>query len=254
MAFTEGGLLTAVLGEANRAQESNSDIKLITHKLTFERITHLPEQPLFCGIGSIAIAVLHTQPKVVTSILWVRAHQALRFGITITSCPQVLVFDANDLVASDILFAKELGSKTNKGLDFVSSSLVNKRPMMKLIPIRADTITDFFNADNSHKSVRKLETVFKKRTGDHDKFIYNWLRAAAMVRDLTLTNNADSTSQMQLEPEQPRDFTLAHSEDIYADLKTGFNKDDQEFGTAIANGILNCLSKEFNPAPILSLT
>ena len=248
MAFTEGELQSAILGEANRAKESNSDIQIITHKLTFDRTTHLPIQPLFCGVGTLAIAVVNTQPKVVTPILWVRAHQSQRFGITITSCPQILIFDANDLVASDVLFAKELGSNTNKDLDFVSSSLVKPRPMMKLIPIRADTITDFFNPDNSHRSVRDLETVFKNRKGDHDKFVYSWLRAAAMVKDTTLTNNADSTSQMQLEPAQPRDFTLDHSEDVYADLKTGFNEDDQEFGTAVANGILNCLSKEFNPA------
>ena len=249
MSFTEGGFQTAILGEATRAKESNSRSQLITHPLTFNRTTHLPDQALFCGIGTLGVAVLNTQPKKVTPILWVRAYQTQRFGITITSCPQVVVFDANDLLASDVWIAKDADSTANQGLDYVTSALIKQRPMMKLIPIRAETITDFFNADNSHKSVRDLVTMFKSRTDKHDKFVYSWLRAAAMVRDTTLPNNADSTSQMQLEPEQPREFTLAHSVDIYKDLQTGFSEDDNTLGTAIANGVLNCLSKEFRPTP-----
>ncbi|OEU18990.1 hypothetical protein FRACYDRAFT_237280 [Fragilariopsis cylindrus CCMP1102] len=249
MAFTEGGFQTAILGEATRAKESNSRSQLITHPLTFNRTTHLPDQALFCGIGTLGVAVLNTQPKKVTPILWVRAYQTQRFGITITSCPQAVIFDANDLVASDVWIAKDADSTANQGLDYVTSALIKQRPMMKLIPIRAETITDFFNADNSHKSVRDLITMFKSRTDKHDKFVYSWLRAAAMVRDTTLPNNADSTSQMQLEPDQPRWFTLAHSVDIYKDLQTGFSEDDNTLGTAIANGVLNCLSKEFRPTP-----
>jgi hypothetical protein len=194
----ERGLQSAVLNEAKPAQDANSGSQPITNALTFDRINHRPEHPIFWGIGTLAVGVLHTNPKVVTPILCVGAHQSHQFGATIAACPQAVVFNANDLVASEVRFAKDTNSRANKDLDYISSVLIHKQPMMKLIPIQAEYITDLFDEDNSHKSVRELTTLFKNRTGEQDKFFRNWLRVAAVAKYFTLTNNADSTSQLQL--------------------------------------------------------
>jgi hypothetical protein len=73
------------------------------------------------------------------------------------------------------------------------------------------------------------------------------LRAAFVAKDLD--NNADSTSQLQIEPEFPATFTAEQLATFYTDLAIGFDEENHTFGTTIANGILNVLHPTFVPPP-----
>jgi hypothetical protein len=65
-----------------------------------------------------------------------------------------------------------------------------------------------------------------------------------------VNNNADSTSQLQIEPELREYFPLEQSSTFNTDLQIGFDDDDHTFGTAVANGIRNCLHPSFAPEPV----
>jgi hypothetical protein len=73
------------------------------------------------------------------------------------------------------------------------------------------------------------------------------LRAVFVAKDLD--NNADSTSQLQIDPELPATFTAEQSAMFYTDLTIGFDEENHTFGTTIANGILNVLHPTFTPPP-----
>jgi hypothetical protein len=78
--------------------------------------------------------------------------------------------------------------------------------------------------------------------------VRNWLRAAFVAKDLD--NNADSTSQLQINPELPEYFSVEQSSTFYTDLQIGFDDDNHTFGTTVANGIRNCLHPSSIPEPV----
>jgi hypothetical protein len=120
--------------------------------------------------------------------------------------------------------------------------------MIKVVPIRPDQIVDFFDPDRTPRSVRTIAKVFEGRKTVKDTPVRNWLRVAFVAKDLD--NNADSTSQQQIEPELPEYLSLEQSSTFYTDLQIGFDDDDHTFGTAVANGIQKCLHPSFIPEPV----
>jgi hypothetical protein len=102
----------------------------------------------------------------------------------------------------------------------------------------------------SPRSTGRTQTVNKVFEGSKtakDSLFWNWLRAAFVAKDLD--NNADSTSQLQIEPEFPATFTAEQLATFYTDLAIGFDEENHTFGTTIANGILNVLHPTFVPPP-----
>jgi hypothetical protein len=97
---------------------------------------------------------------------------------------------------------------------------------------------------NTNQIVSK---VFEGRKTAKDSLFQNWLRAAFVAKDLD--NNADSTSQLQIEPELPATFTAEQLATFYTDLAIGFDEENHTFGTTIANGIFNVLHPNFVPPP-----
>jgi hypothetical protein len=95
----------------------------------------------------------------------------------------------------------------------------------------------------SEQSVKYLKVEKQPKT----PIFRNWLRAASVAQDLD--NNANSTSQLQIEPEFPATFTAEQSATFYTDLAIGFDKENHMFGFAIADGILNVLHPSFVPPP-----
>jgi hypothetical protein len=81
--------------------------------------------------------------------------------------------------------------------------------MIKVVPIRPDQIVDFFNPDGTPRSVRTIAKVFEGKKEVKHTLVRNWLRAAFVAKDLD--NNADSTSQLQIEPELPEYFSVEQS-------------------------------------------
>jgi hypothetical protein len=77
------------------------------------------------------------------------------------------------------------------------------------------------------------------------------LEAVFVAKDLG--NNADSRSQLQIEPKLPATFTAEQSATFYTDLAIGFDEENHTFGTTIANGILNVLYPTFVPPPELEV-
>jgi hypothetical protein len=75
--------------------------------------------------------------------------------------------------------------------------------------------------------------------------VKNWIRAALVAQGTT--ENADSMSQFQIEPDMPNIFTPEQFETFYTYIKIGFNEADHTFGTNVANGLLNCLHPSFIP-------
>ena len=49
---------------------------------------------------------------------------------------------------------------------------------------------------------------------------WNWLQAAFVAKDLTLSNNADNISQLQIDPKLLATFTLDQSSTFYNNLLT----------------------------------
>ena len=244
MTFTEGALKEALITEVEEYEENGH---LLTLDIALDPINQLLETPVFWSAGSIVAAVLNCAPKVVTPIMCVSAYQGNRYGVTIDQVPRAVIIDHDDTISTDSLFSKTTSARVNRNKDYINTVNLTRRHMLKVIPIKPEYLPEFFNNDGSTRSVRELITVFdRKRAADHVLF-RNWLRAAFVAMDLTITNNADSTSQLQIEPQLPATFTLEQSSTFYTDLKIGFDEDDHTFGTVIANGIRNCLHPDFVP-------
>jgi hypothetical protein len=73
--------------------------------------------------------------------------------------------------------------------------------MIKVVPIRSDQTVDFFDPNGTPRSVRTIAKVFEGKKEVKHTLVRNWLQAAFVAKDLD--NNADSTSQLQTEPELP---------------------------------------------------
>lgn len=246
MTFAEGALKTAVLTEA---QKNDTNGQLLTQEIALDAVHHLPETPVFWSAGSMVAAVLNCAPNVVTAIMCVGAHQGNRYGVTIEHIPRAVIINHEDLIGTESLFSKKTNAVTNREKDYIATVLLNKRQMMKVVPIRPEYIKDFFKEDGTQRGVRELTAIFDGKKTNSNILFRNWLRAAFVAEDLTIINNADSTSQLQIDPELPATFTLEQSSTFYTDLKIGFDEDDHSFGTTIANGVRNCLHEAFVPAP-----
>jgi hypothetical protein len=119
--------------------------------------------------------------------------------------------------------------------------------MLSVVPLRPDQLEELFDPDGTLRSVQTVSKVFEGRKTAKDSLFRNCLQAAFVAKDLD--NNADSTSQLQIEPEFPATFTAEQSETFYTDLAIGFDKENHTFGTAIEDGILNVLPPSFVPPP-----
>jgi len=243
MPFTAGALHQALLHEALEVNNG----QLITQEIVLDPTHNLPITPVFWSTGSIVAAVLNCSPKQVTTILCVGAHQGKRFGVTIEQIPKAVIISHDDLVGSNALFSKNANSVANRDKDYVRTVLQTQRHMMKVVPVRADQFHLFFDTDDNPGSVRDTAKLFEGRKTAKDTLVRNWLRAALVAKDLD--NNADSTSQLQIEPELPATFSAEQSPTFYTDLKVGFDEDDHTVGTAVADGILNSLHPSFIPEP-----
>jgi hypothetical protein len=178
----------------------------------------------------------------------VGAHQGKRYGITIETVPRAVIINHEDLIGSNALFAKNANAIINRDKDYIRTVLQTQKQMIKVVPIRPDQIVDFFDPDGTPRSVRTIAKVFEGKKEVKHTLVRNWLRAAFVAKDLN--NNADSTSQLQIEPELPEYFSVEQSSTFYTDLQIGFDDDDHTFGTTIANGIRNCLHPSFIPEPL----
>jgi hypothetical protein len=119
--------------------------------------------------------------------------------------------------------------------------------MLSVVPLCPDQLEELFDPDGTLRSVRTVSKVFEGRKTAKDSLFRNWLRAAFVAKDLD--NNADSTSQLQIDPEFPATFTAEQSATFYTDLAISFDEENHTFGTAIADGILNVLHPSFVPLP-----
>jgi hypothetical protein len=119
--------------------------------------------------------------------------------------------------------------------------------MLSVVPLRPDQLVELFDPDGTLRSVRTVSKVFEGRKTAKDSLFRNWLRAAFVAKGLD--NNADSTSQLQIESEFPATFMAEQSATFYNDLAIGFDEENHTSGTAIADGILNVLHPSFIPPP-----
>jgi hypothetical protein len=115
--------------------------------------------------------------------------------------------------------------------------------MLSVVPLRPVQLDKLFNPDGTLRSVRTVSKAFEGRKTAKDSPFQNWLRAAFVAQDLN--NNADSTSQLQIEPRFPTTFRAEQSATFYTDLAIGFDEENHTFGNAIADGILNALHPSF---------
>ena len=244
MTFVEGAFKDAVLNEARR-DENNG--QLLKQELQLDEVNNLPINPVFWSAGSIVAAVLNCAPKVVTPIMCVGAYQGNRYGITIETVPRAVIINHEDLIGGNALFAKNANAVANRDKDYILTVLQTQKQMIKVVPIRPDHLEDFFEPDGTPRSVRTIAKVFEGKKTPRDSLVRNWLRAAFVAKDLD--NNADSTSQLQIEPDLPNWFSVEQSSTFYTDLQIGFDDDDHTFGTTVANGIRNCLHPSFAPEP-----
>jgi hypothetical protein len=174
------------------------------------------------------------------------AHRAK--SITIKTVPRTVVINHKDLIGSNALFAKSANAVVTRDKDYISTVLQTQKQMIKVVPLRPDQIVDFFDPNGTPRSVRTIAEIFEGKKAVKDTLVRNWLRAAFVAKDLG--NNADSTSQLQIEPDLPEYFSLEQSSTFYTDLQIGFDNSDHTFGTTVANGIRNCLHPAFIPEPI----
>jgi hypothetical protein len=119
--------------------------------------------------------------------------------------------------------------------------------MLSVVLLRPNQLEELFDPDGTLRSVRTVRKVFEGRKTAKGSLFRNWLRAAFVAQDLD--NNADSTSQLQIELDFPAMFTAEQSATFYTDLAIGFDEEKHTFGTAIADGILNVLHPSFVPPP-----
>jgi hypothetical protein len=98
--------------------------------------------------------------------------------------------------------------------------------MLSVVPLRPDQLDELFDPDGTLRSVRTVSKISEGRKTAKDSLFRNWLRAAFVAQDLG--NNADSTSQFQIEPEFPATFTAEQLATFYTDLATGFDKENHK--------------------------
>jgi hypothetical protein len=92
--------------------------------------------------------------------------------------------------------------------------------MLSVVPLRPNQLDELFDPYGTLRSVRTVSKVFEGRKTAKDSLFHNWLRAAFVAQ--YLDNNADSTSQLQTEPDFPATFTAEQSATFYTDLAIGF--------------------------------
>jgi hypothetical protein len=243
MPFTEGALREALLTETQR--ENNG--QLICLDFLLDPTHNLPVTPVFWSTGSIVAAVLNCSPKQITPIMCISAHEGNRFGVTIETTPKTVIINHDDTLAHNALFLKNANSIANRDKDYISTVLQTQKHMLSVVPLRPDQLDELFDPDGTLRSVRTVSKVFEGRNTAKDSLFRNWLRAAFVAQDLD--NNADSTSQLQIEPDFPATFTAEQSATFYIDLAIGFVEENHTFGTAIKDGILNVLHPSFVPPP-----
>ena len=243
MTFIEGTLLEAILTESKR--ENNG--QLIHQEIELDPIQNLPITPVFWSTGSIVAAILNCAPKQITAIMCISAYEGKRFGITIEKVPKAVIISQEDTVASNALFSKTTNSVANREKDYVLTVLQTQKHMLSVVPIRPDQVEELFDPDGTPRSVRTVNKVFEGRKTVKDTLFRNWIRAAFVAKNLD--NNADSTSQLQIEPDLPVTFTAEQSSTFYTDLSIGFDEEDHTFGTTVANGITNTFHPSFVPPP-----
>jgi hypothetical protein len=243
--LVENAFKDAVLSEA-RSDETNG--QLLTQEIVLDEVKTLPINPVFWGAGTIVAAILNCSPKLVTPIMCVGAHQGNRYGITIETVPWPVIINHEDLIGSNALFAKSANAVVNRDKDYIRTVLQTQKQMIKVVPIRPDQIVDFFDPDGTPRSARTIAKVFEGKKEVKHTLVRNWLQAAFVAKDLG--NNADSTSQLQIEPELPEYFSVEQSSTFYTDLQIGFDDDDHTFGTTVAKGIRNCLYPSFIREPV----
>jgi hypothetical protein len=158
-----------------------------------------------------------------------------------------VIIKQEDLIANTVTFAKNAGTVANHNKDYISTVLLTQKQMMKVVPIRPDQVNYFFNNDNSPLCVQTVAKVFERLKETKHMLVKNWLQAALVAQGTT--KNADSMSQLQIEPDMPNAFTPEQSETFYTAIRIGFNKTDHTFGTTVANGLLNYLHPCFIPEP-----
>jgi hypothetical protein len=175
----------------------------------------------------------------------VHAIKRLRFGVTIKTTPKAVIINHDDTLANNALFSKNVNSIANWDKDYISTVLQTQRHMLSVVPPRPDQLDELLDPDGTLRSVRTVSKVFEGRNTAKDSLFRNWLRAAFVAQDHD--NNADSTSQLQIEPEFPAKLTVEQSATFYTDLANGFDEENHTFGTAIMDGILNVLHPSFVP-------
>jgi hypothetical protein len=132
----------------------------------------------------------------------ISAYEGKRFGITIETTPTAVVINHDNTVANNALFSKNINSIVNRDKDYSLTILQTHKHMLSVVPVRPDQLEELFNPDGTLRSVRTVSTVFEQRKTTKGSLLRNWLRAAFVAN-----NNADSTSQLQIEPELPAKFT-----------------------------------------------
>jgi hypothetical protein len=119
--------------------------------------------------------------------------------------------------------------------------------MLSVVPFCPYHLEELFDPDGTLRSVQTVSKVFEGSKTAKDSLFRNWLQAAFVAKDLD--KNADSISQLEIEPEFPATFTAEQSAAFYTDLAIGFDEENHAYGTTIANGILNVLHPTFVPPP-----
>jgi hypothetical protein len=119
--------------------------------------------------------------------------------------------------------------------------------MLSVVRLCPDQLEELFDPDGTLRSVRTVSKVFEERKTAKDSLFRNWLRSAFDTKDLD--NNANSTSQFQIELKFLATFTAEQSATFYTDLAICFDEENHTVGTTIANGILNVLHPTFVPRP-----
>jgi hypothetical protein len=247
MPFTEGALLEAVLTETQR----DNNGQLICQEIVLDPTHNLPVTPVFWSTSSIVAAVLNCLPKQITPIMCISAYEGKRFKLTIETTLKAAVIIHDDTVTNNALFSKNANLIVNQDKDYILTILQTQKHMLSVVPLRPDQLEELFGPDGTLRSVGTVSKAFEGWKTAKDSLFQNWLQAAFVAKDLN--NNADSTSQLQIEPELPATFTAEQLATFYTDLAIGFDEENHTFGTTIANEILNVLHPTFVPPPELEV-
>jgi hypothetical protein len=84
--------------------------------------------------------------------------------------------------------------------------------MLSVVPLRPDQLDELFNPEGTFRSVLTVIILFEGQKTAKDSLFRNWLQAAFVAQDLD--NNADSTSQLQIDPYLPVTFTAEKTGNI----------------------------------------